>query len=525
MSEDITYLRPQPGFQREVLSCPADIAIVGGAAGAGKTFVMLLESMRNIEVPGFGAVFFRRTTPQIRNQGALLDSSRKVYVLMGGRLRDQQLEWVFSDHHGNKIKFAHLQHEKDAEEWQGTEIPLIIFDELTHFTEYQFWYLLSRNRSTCGVAPYVRATCNPDADSWVASLIEYYIDQETGYAIPERSGQLRYFIRLSGIIIWGDSKAEVFELIKDNPAFVLQAEKVKKIGLNPLSLIRSFTFIPGDIYSNAELLSIDPGYLGNLMALPEEQQKQLLSGNWKISQDGLAICNYNMLVHIFDNFPDNSERPLKCITCDAARYGRDLCVIFVWRGWEVIHIVVFIKSDINDIKDMIEKLRRKYNVQKFNVMVDQDGVGGGVVKMGDYQGFHALDKAKRDPATGTLENYKNFKTQCAYRFCELRVNVGQVLINVTSENCEVYDNGTIQTHNPYTMVIKMNGKMTNIRTLILEDLKSIKRADPDAERKIQMIDKEAQKILLKRSPDFGDNCIMREALELTARDGGLTRRN
>lgn len=525
MADEVTYLRPQPGFQRDVLSCPADIAIVGGAAGAGKTFVMLLESVRNIETPGFGCVFFRRTTPQIRNQGGLLDSSRKIYPLLDAKLRDQQLEWVFVNDYGNKIKFSHLQYEKDVEEWQGTEIPLIIFDELVHFTEYQFWYLLSRNRSTCGVQPYVRATCNPDADSWVAGLVEWYIDQDTGFPIPERSGVLRYFIRLSDIIIWGDSKQEVFDLIKDNPAFTKQAEKARAAGHDPMMLIKSFTFIPGDIFSNNELLKIDPGYLGNLMALPEEQQKQLLQGNWKVSQDGLAICNYNMLSYIFSNFPDESERPLKCITCDAARYGRDLCVIFVWHGWTVVHIVIFFKSDINDIHTKLEMLRRKYNVQKFNTVVDQDGVGGGVVKLGDYRGFHALDRAKRDPATNTVENYKNFKTQCSYRFCELRVNTGQVRINVNPETCEVYDNGLVQTHSAFTDKIKLGGKMQMVKTLIIEDLKSIKRADPDAERKMQMIDKEAQKILLKRSPDFGDNCVMRESLELLPRENGMTRQN
>ena len=57
--------------------------------------------------------------------------------------------------------------------------------------------MLSRNRSTCGVTPYVRATCNPDADSWVAKFIEWWIDQDTGYPIPERSGKLRWFIRTS----------------------------------------------------------------------------------------------------------------------------------------------------------------------------------------------------------------------------------------------------------------------------------------------------------------------------------------
>ena len=73
---------------------------------------------------------------------------------------------------------------------QGAQVPG--FDELTHSTKSQFFYMMSRNRSMCGVRPYIRATCNPDADSWVAEFISWWIDQETGLPIPERAGKVRY---------------------------------------------------------------------------------------------------------------------------------------------------------------------------------------------------------------------------------------------------------------------------------------------------------------------------------------------
>ena len=57
---------------------------------------------------------------------------------------------------------AHLEYEKDMFDWQGAQVALLIFDELTHFTEEQFWYLQSRNRSMCGIRPYTLGTCNPD---------------------------------------------------------------------------------------------------------------------------------------------------------------------------------------------------------------------------------------------------------------------------------------------------------------------------------------------------------------------------
>ena len=81
--------------------------------------------------------------------------------------------------------------------WQGAQITLICFDELTHFSAHQFFYMVSRNRSTCGVRPYIRATCNPDADSWVADFLTWWIDPESGLPIPERAGVLRYFVRIA----------------------------------------------------------------------------------------------------------------------------------------------------------------------------------------------------------------------------------------------------------------------------------------------------------------------------------------
>ena len=81
---------------------------------------------------------------------------------------------------------------------------MMAFDELCHFTEGQFFYMLRRNRSGCGIKPYVRASCNPDASSWVADFIGWWIDQDSGFPIPERSGKLRYFLREDDAIKWAE---------------------------------------------------------------------------------------------------------------------------------------------------------------------------------------------------------------------------------------------------------------------------------------------------------------------------------
>lgn len=257
-------IRPQPGPQEKFLSSRADICIYGGSAGGGKSWGLLLEPLRHIHNKDFRAVIFRRTCPEITNPGGLWEESCKLYYQLGADSYESTLEWEFES--GAMLKFAHMQHEKDKHSWQGSQIPFIGFDELTHFSKAQFMYMLSRNRSMCGIRPYIRATTNPDADSWVAEFIAWWINQDTGYAIPERSGVLRWFVRDGDNIIWANSPEELHEKYPDIP----------------IQEILSVTFIPASVYDNKLLLEKDPGYLAKLKSLSRVDRERLLGGNWKV---------------------------------------------------------------------------------------------------------------------------------------------------------------------------------------------------------------------------------------------------
>src|SRR5215469_6819059 len=140
-----TITSSQPGPQTAFLQTPADICIYGGAAGGGKTVGLILEPLRHVrQVPGFSTVFFRRTTPQITNPGGLWDESLNFYSRFGGIPHRRIREWHWPG--GGKIKFSHLQLGATVYEWQGAQITLIGFDELTHFTAHQFFFMVSRNR-------------------------------------------------------------------------------------------------------------------------------------------------------------------------------------------------------------------------------------------------------------------------------------------------------------------------------------------------------------------------------------------
>lgn len=252
-------IRPQPGPQEAFLSCDADIALYGGGAGGGKTWASLMDPLRFVDIPDFHAAVFRRVYPEIRNPDGMWDQSYRLYPLVGGRPRESDLTWVFPS--GATIKFAHMQHEKNRFDWQGAQVPVIVFDELTHFTYSQFMYMLSRNRSTCGVRPYIRATCNPDPDSFVLEFVQWYLTSD-GYVDPLKDGRCRYFIRTQADkLVWGDSVAELHEA---HP------------GCDP----KSFVFISARLIDNPILCKADPGYRANLNALPIYERDRLLAGNW-----------------------------------------------------------------------------------------------------------------------------------------------------------------------------------------------------------------------------------------------------
>lgn len=505
-------IQPQPGFQEEFAECSADICIGGGAAGVGKTWVELLEALYHRDIPLFNAIIFRRTTVQITNPGGMWDKSEGLYQQFGAESNSTRLKWTFPS--GAVVKFSHLEHEKTIYDHQGTEYCLIEFDELTHFTKKQFFYMLSRNRSMCGVKPYVRATCNPDPESFVAELVEWWIDQEErlpngelnphyGFPIQERAGVIRYFLVDNDEYVWGATKAEVISKCPH----IFSDERFSMI--NHDDLIKSITFIPGDIFQNEVLLKENPSYLGNLMALPEEEKIRLMGGNWKISVRKECLFSALCVTNMFSNaYPSNTNQ--RYITCDAARFGQDLCTIFIWYGWKVIKLLIITKSDAQETVDVIEKERARYNITKGKVIVDQDGVGSGVVKLGKYIGFSGGNPPMVEPATFIKENYKNMKTQFYYRLAD-RINNDEVAMPLSNENVVI--------DGAFGVKMKLNGKMVDVRDLIKHDFRAIERRALDSDGKKQINTKEEQKVSLGgRSPDFSDGASLRVYFEFVSGD-------
>jgi predicted phage terminase large subunit-like protein len=321
----VIEIRPQPR-QEEFLSTSADIAIFGGAAGGGKTWALLLEPLRNIANKEFGAVIMRRTIPEITHEGALWDEAKKIYPLLDGIPNENEKQFRFPT--GAKITFSHMQREDDKLSWKSAQIPLIEFDQLETFTSTQFFYMLSRNRSMCGVRPYIRASANPEP-GWLADFLAWWIGDD-GYAIIERSGVIRWMVRENDQTYWSDDKE------------TLQAE-------HPNSTPKSVTFILSTVYDNQILLNADPGYLANLQALDNIERQRLLGdgkrgGNWKIKPSAGKVFNKSWF-EIVDAVPAGGQEVRFWDLAATAKKSADFTASC--KG-KIVNKVVYILDATND---------------------------------------------------------------------------------------------------------------------------------------------------------------------------------
>lgn len=491
----ITY---QPGYQEKFLSSEADIVIGGGAAGVGKTFSLLVAPLKNIHVRGFECVIFRREFVQIQNAGGLWDASQNLYLkLTTPPQKSGKSSWIFTDTDGSpisKISFKALQLEKNVYDWQGTEIAMLGFDELTHFSESQFFYMLSRNRTTCGIRPRVYATCNPEPESWLKKFIQWWvypddypIEHLQGMPIPERNGKLRYFTRQNDEFVWGDTPDEVLAAAPDllyNKDFV---ETLRKNKIMPTDLIKSVTFVGGDINQNAELLSKNPEYLANLYTQSEEERSKLLGGCWKKIDNKNALFKYSALQDIFtssflQSSPRNNGKNARdrYMTCDIALEGNDKFVAVVWYGWVAMKIYTVAKSGGDTVINMMKQWAKEWAIPQSNIAFDADGVGGFVG--GFLQSAYAF---KGNGVPINKENYANLRAQMYYTFAK------------KVAECEVYISDDAN------------------QQQIVREFEATNKAPTIQDGKLRIVSKDDVKRKLKGvSPDFADALVMRCVFEL-----------
>jgi hypothetical protein len=226
---------------------------------------------------------------------------------------------------------------------------------------------------------------------------------------------------------------------------------------------------------------LPPSYIQSLSELDKNSKERLLFGNWDYDDDPTVLIGYDNIINCFSNhFVETGK---KYITADIARYGRDKTVIGIWSGFRLFKVVTIPKSGLDEVKERLELLRVEHNIPLNQIIVDEDGVGGGIVDFMKCKGF--VNGSSPLDVSGKSQNFRNLKSQCYFGISD-RINSNQVFFQ-----CDGLE-----------------------KHAIIEELQYVKQKNMDKDGKREVLSKDEVKALLGRSPDYADMIMMRYWFEL-----------
>lgn len=234
--------------QKKFIDCECDEVLYGGAAGGGKSFGQIVDAfIMAIKYPGIKQLILRTSFPELERSLIMLSLEiipRKTYKYNSSK-------HIMTFFNGSKIEFGYLSGDSAVSMYQSAEYDVIRFDELTHFSEYQYTYMQSRIRGANSFPKQTKSSTNPGGvgHGWVKAR---FIDP-----VP--------------------------------PEEVLYADG------------RSRIFIPALVQDNTFLMRSDPTYIKRLKSLPENEKKALLYGDWNIFE-GQFFREFSRERHVCEPF-------------------------------------------------------------------------------------------------------------------------------------------------------------------------------------------------------------------------------
>jgi hypothetical protein len=219
-------------------------------------------------------------------------------------------------------------------------------------------------------------------------------------------------------------------------------------------------------------------YSKQLNDITDHSTKQrLMFGNWDYEDDPTCLLDAEDIFSLTSNIYVNKGQ--KYIIADIARYGSDRAIVTVWDGLQLIEYITYPVSSTIDLQNAITALRIKHAIPITNVLVDEDGVGGGIVDSLRCRGFMNNGRPQN-------QAYQNMKSECGYKLAEM---IRQIWINCDMPEKEL--------------------------ELIHQELAMLKTYDADKDGKLRILPKEKIKEAIGRSPDWMDVFIMRMYYELS----------
>lgn len=492
----------QLGGQEDMLAIDADIKICGGSRGGSKSFTSLMEVLKDIKNPHFKAVILRNEKPDVEN---LETDSRRLFSQFGKYNKSKNdMTWNFDN--GGSLSFSYYagDFEKDFKiRFQGKQYSYICIDEGTQCPYKKFKYLLTNNRNGSGIRNRFWITCNPDPESWVRKFIDWWVDED-GYIDPQKNGVIRYCFMEGdspNSIYWGDTREEVYEQCKDKIDAAWD-EKYEKFGLTKAEMfVKSVTFVRADVSDNIELVSTDPSYLANLAQQDEEQVMRDLKANWNFKASGDDMIKMEDLEAIYDNaeqIGDGIDRA----SADIAFTGGDNFVMWHWRGWHCVDLIVC-RLDSRTLVSVVSAKLREWGVQECNFTYDMQGIGqyfkGFFPDAIPFNNQAAPIAGNRKEEDGIKKLYKDLKSQCAFLFY-LAVKDRKI-----SFDSDLLDR-------------KYSGKdfeKVPLRQILMKERKMLRRDETSDDSAFRLIKKKEAKKYVGHSPDFFESLFYRMIFTLT----------
>lgn len=395
LSRDIWM--PLPGPQTEAYFCEADELFYGGAAGGGKTDLLIGVALTQHQK----SIIFRRESTQL--QGILDRLHNEVLKTRDGYNGQEKIQRLGL---GKQLEFGSCSVLGDEQKYQGRPHDLIGFDEITHFLPSQYRFLCGWLRTTRkGQRCRIIAAGNPPTDSdgeWVLTYWGPWLDPD--HPNPAKQGEIRWYA-----VIDGEDKE------------VPSGEPFKHGG--ELITPKSRTFIPSKVQDNPFLM--ETGYMSQLQALPEPLRSQMLKGDFKA---GLGDDPWQVIPTEWVRLAQERWKPdtkigatMDSLGVDVARGGDDETVLSPRYGRWFDELKVYPGKATPDGPG-VAALAVATMRHGAPVHLDVIGVGGSVYDHLNGNGIHVIgingaEKSLATDKTGKLK-FRNLRAELYWKFRE-----------------------------------------------------------------------------------------------------------
>jgi hypothetical protein len=245
-------------------------------------------------------------------------------------------------------------------------------------------------------------------------------------------------------------------------------------------------------------------YIRQLQKIKDKATRErLLNGNWEYDDDPSVLFSYEAILDLFTNEVEDDKS--LWISGDVSRKGRDKMPIGLWRGLKLLKVFIIppeIRQSTKKSAEYIMEKARYYGVRFSRIILDEDGIGGGVIdNIPQCKGFlnngspilSRREEVKKKKGE-YFANFGNLKAQCYFKLEEL-MDEGKIAIAE-----DAFDS-------------------VDDKEAFIEEMGQIKQRDIDKDSKIYIIDKKDIKANIGRSPDFADMIMMRMYFELKPKSG------